>query len=392
MNKKILKISIIFLLFFIANSPNLLAKEVFVKDKVVDLKIEMNINTDSTIDINESFSINASENLKEYIVKRSFPLEYNGRKIEIKNIKVSENNKDIITKEIRKDRNVIVNLSNTELSTGIYTYNIKYKIRDLIEFEKDNCKIDWHLFSDSFGIPVNNYNLKINFPDGTQIVKEDIKINDITNELELEKNNLSIKLDSKRVEIIDNSLVYPGTDIILKCEFKNNQIARSNFLDNVGKILNRNTISIIILVLSSALFIFQNNNKIQMGVNMKKLVTLAAIIFIFILAILLGMTIDYNITANYVKNIFIKFSYLLLFEGFILLMTYFIIKYEIFEKNILSKIIGICIIVSIVSVGLIFVTNFLEDIYYNMFGYLVLLFVLISNVIYFYKIKSENYN
>ena len=58
----------------------------------------MNINTDSSIDITESFSINATENLKEYVVKRSFPVEYNGRKIEIKNIKVLEDSRDIIVK------------------------------------------------------------------------------------------------------------------------------------------------------------------------------------------------------------------------------------------------------------------------------------------------------
>ena len=73
-------------------------------------------------------------------------------------------------------------------------------------------------------------------------------------------------------------------------------------------------------------------------------------------------------------------------------MTYFIYRYEMCEKKILSKIVGICIIVSIVSIGLVFITNFLEDIYYNIFGYLVLLFVLISNLIYFIKLKAENNN
>lgn len=396
MKKNIFKISILFILFFIVNSSCVLAKERIIKEKIVDLNVEMNINTDSSIDITESFSINATENLKEYVVKRSFPVEYNGRKIEIKNIKALEDSRDIIVKPVIKDRNIVTNLSDRELSVGIHTYNIKYKVKNLIEFEKDTCKINWHLFSDSFGVPVNNYNIKINFPNGTQILKENIKVSDLTNDLKIEKNNISTKLDNRYVEISDNSLIYPGTDIILECEFKNDQIIKVAFGDKVIKNLNRNIVSIIILVLVNILFVFElyilKNKEIQIESSIKKLIALAATIFIFIISIVIGMNIDYDITANYMKNVFIKFIYLILFEGFIILMTYFIYRYEMREKNILSKVVGVCIMFSIVSIGLIFITNFLEDIYYNIFGYLVLLFVLISNLIYFIKLKAENNN
>lgn len=396
MKKNIFKISILFILFFIVNSSCVLAKERIIKEKIVDLNVEMNINTDSSIDITESFSINATENLKEYVVKRSFPVEYNGRKIEIKNIKALEDSRDIIAKPVIKDRNIVINLSDRELSVGIHTYNIKYKVKNLIEFEKDTCKINWHLFSDSFGVPVNNYNIKINFPNGTQILKENIKVSDLTNDLKIEKNNISTKLDNRYVEISDNSLIYPGTDIILECEFKNDQITKVAFGDKVIKNLNRNIVSIIILVLVSILFVFElyilKNKEIQIESSIKKLIALAATIFIFIISIVIGMNINYDITANYMKNVFIKFIYLILFEGFIILMTYFIYRYEMREKNILSKVAGVCVMLSIVGIGLIFITNFLEDIYYNIFGYLVLLFVLISNLIYFIKLKAENNN
>lgn len=396
MKKNIFKISILLILFFIVNSSYVLAKERIIKEKIVDFNVEMNINTDSSIDITESFSINATENLKEYVVKRSFPVEYNGRKIEIKNIKVLEDSRDIIVKPVIKDRNIVTNLSDRELSVGIHTYNIKYKVKNLIEFEKDTCKINWHLCSDSFGVPINNYNIKINFPNGTQILKENIKVSDLTNDLKIEKNNISTKLDNRYVEISDNSLIYPGTDIILECEFKNDQITKVTFGDKIIKNLNRNIVSIIVLVLVRILFIFElyilKNKEIQIESSIKKLIALAVTIFIFIISIVIGMNINYDITANYMKNVFIKFIYLILFEGFIILMTYFIYRYEMCEKKILSKIVGICIIVSIVSIGLVFITNFLEDIYYNIFGYLVLLFVLISNLIYFIKLKAENNN
>lgn len=386
MKNNILKVSILFVLFLVINSSGVLAKETLIKEKIVDLNIEMNINTDSSIDITESFSINATENLKEYKVKRSFPVEYNGRKIEIKNIKVSEDDREIIVKPIIKDRNIITNLSDRELSVGIHTYNIKYKVKNLIKFEKDTCKVNWHLFSDSFGLPINNYKVKINFPNGTQILKENIKVSDFTNELKIEKNDILTQIDNQHVEILDNSLIYPGTDIILEYEFENDQITKTTFGDNMIRILNRNIISIAILILTVILSVFElrafKNKDIQREKNIKKLITLATTIFAIIIAIFIGIGINYDTTTNYMRNVFIKFIQLVLFEGSIIFMTYFIYKYEMCEKNILSKIIGSFVIISIVSVGLIFITNFFEDIYYNVFGYLVLIFVLILNLIF----------
>lgn len=85
-----------------------------------------------------SFNIIATENLKEYIVKRSVPVEYDGRKIEIKNIEVLENGEKVDYKINRKDRNVVIKLNNKnqELSVGKHTYNIKYRIDNLIENKK----------------------------------------------------------------------------------------------------------------------------------------------------------------------------------------------------------------------------------------------------------------
>lgn len=119
---------------------------------------------------------------------------------------------------------------------------------------------------------------------------------------------------------------------------------------------------------------------------------IAGIIFTFIIAIMIGMNINYNMTMNYMKNVFIKFLSLVLFELVVSSITYFSIRYELFEKNKVNQIISIFVIVPVVSIGLIYATNFFEDIYYNMFGYLVLFFVLISNITKIYILKRRKFD
>lgn len=395
MKKKVFRICILFILFFASNSLNIFAKEVPIEDKIVDFNMQMNINEDSSVDIEESFTITSTELMKESTIKRSFPVEYDGRRIEIKKIKVTENGENIDFKINRKDRNIVINLSdkNQELTAKKHTYNIKYTVYNLVEFNKNSNKIKWHLFGDSWEIPTNNYNIKISFPKGTKIAEENFKISTLENELEIEKNNISVKIDNENIEYSDNKLIYQGTDIILEAFFENDKIAKVTFFDKLTDALNRNLISIIILLLSIITFVFQVymlRNSEQNSIILRVLIMLAATIFSFIIAILLGMNRNYDITMNYMKNVFIKFISLLIFEGIIIIVTYLSVKYELFEKNKLNQIASILVVVPLIIIGIIFFSNFFADIYYNIFGYLVLTFVLILNIGYIYNLKRNN--
>jgi len=397
-NKNILRICIVFVMFFAINNINLFAKEADIEEKVVDFNIQMEINEDSSVDVEESFTIVATEHMKEYVVKRSFPVEYDGRKIEITNIEASENGENIDLKINRKDRNIVINLTNKELSVKKYTYNIKYKVSNLIKFKKDSCNINWNLFSDSFGIPINNYTIKIKFPSGTKIDKDYFEISTLSNESKIEKVNLPVKIDKEYIEYSDDSLVYPGTDIILEVSFENNKISRPSFIKIISNFFSRNLISIVVFILSIIAFIFQlyilkNSVKLEKNdITLRILIMLASNIFIFIISILIGMNADYDITMNYMKNVFIKFMSLLIFEGFITVITYLSVRYELFEKSKLNQIASILVVVPLICIGMIFLSNFLVDIYYNIFGYLVLIFVLISDMYYAYCLKEKNCN
>lgn len=82
-------------------------------------------------------------------------------------------------------------------------------------------------------------------------------ISTITNSLEIEKSNVQFKLDDKYAELSDNSLIYPGTDVIVECSFNNDEITKLTFMDIVGKFFSRNLISIIVLILSVILCIYE---------------------------------------------------------------------------------------------------------------------------------------
>lgn len=397
MKKSIFRICILFILFFLINSVSIFAKETSIEERVADFNMQMDINEDSSVNIKESFTIVATERMKEYIIKRSFPVEYDGRRIEIKNIKVKENGENVDFKVNRKDRNIIVNLNekNKELSAKKYTYNIEYTVNNLIEFKKDTCRINWHLFGDSWGIPTNNYNIKIKFPNGTKINRDNFKISTLSNEFKTEKSNIPVTIDSNYIEYSDDTLIYQGTDVILEISFENEKISKVTFLDRLSNTINRNLISIIIFILSVLVFIFQMctlknfENKDDTTI-LRILLMLASNIFVFIIAILVGMNIDYNNTINYMKNVFIKFISLLVIEGGIIELTYLSIRYELFEKNKLNQIASILVVVPLIIIGIMFFSNFLADIYYNIFGYIVLIFVLIFNVYYSYNLKRKN--
>lgn len=109
--KSIFRISIFMILFLLIVNIKAFAKEILIKEKIVDFDLEMTINTDSSVDITESFTFVSTDNMKDYVVKKSLPVEYDGRKVEIKNIKASENGKNIDVNMNRKDRNIVINLS-----------------------------------------------------------------------------------------------------------------------------------------------------------------------------------------------------------------------------------------------------------------------------------------
>ena len=114
-------------------------------------------------------------------------------------------------------------------------------------------------------------------------------------------------------------MIYPGTDIILECEFKNDQITKVTFGDKIIKNLNRNIVSIIVLVLVRILFIFElyilKNKEIQIESSIKKLIALAVTIFIFIISIRLYIknrqtivnTIAIIISANLILQYFLYY-------------------------------------------------------------------------------------
>lgn len=107
------------------------------------------------------------------------------------------------------------------------------------------------------GIPSNNYSIKINFPNGTNINKNDFKMSTKTNGVEIERNNISVKSNENSIEMLDNTLIYPGTDVIIEYSFSSGKISKINVIDKFEKFFKYNLISAVVLILSIIVFGFE---------------------------------------------------------------------------------------------------------------------------------------
>jgi len=404
-NKSVVKVLVLIFLFLSICCDNVFASEVINEERIINFESEININEDSSADVIEVFTINVTENLKnEYVFKRVIPIEYGGRALKVVVNEVLDNEEKVQYTSVPKDRDFIIKV-NKNLEVGYHTFLIKYRVYNLVNFNKDYDEIRWHLFGDTFLFPINKYNVKVSFPNKTKILQDKVTAYSCVNGLEYENINVSKKVDKENVEFSSNSLIYPGEDIILNMCVNKETIEKGPFSEKVGNFFSENIISIIIVLLGAILLAWEVFNIKNIKSNteiveqedrngyskntIKILILFTWILFEFIVSILIGMKVNYYNTIKYVNNVFTKFLFITIVEGFIGIILYFIARYEIYKRGILHKVLGAFIALSVLFIGVIFLMNFSEDIFYNWFGYLVLLLTYIQCFYFIYNVKKH---
>jgi len=404
-NKNVVKILVLIFLFLSIGCKNVFASEVINEERIINFESEININEDSSADVIEVFTINVTENLKnEYVFKRVIPIEYGGRTLKVVVDEVLDNEKKVEYTSVPRNRDFIIKV-NKNLETGYHTFLIKYRVYNLIDFSKDYDEVRWHLFGDTFLFPINKYNVKVSFPNKTKIVEDKVTVYTYVNDLEYENVNVSKKIEKENVEFSSNSLIYPGEDIILNMCVNKGTIEKVPFNEKIWDFFTENVISIIIVLLSGILLVWkifnikkiksnseiieQKDKNIYSKNTIKILILFTWILLEFIVAILIGMNVNYYNTIKYVNNVFTKFFFIAIVEGFISITLYFVARYEIYKRGILSKVLGIFVALPVLFMGIIFLMNFSEDIFYNWFGYLVLMLTYIQCFYFIYNIKKH---
>ncbi|MGN1330878.1 MAG: DUF2207 domain-containing protein [Clostridia bacterium] len=368
-------------------------------ERITDFNLEVKINEDNTADIIETFSINMTERLQGYPINRSFPVEYGGKKIDLEIIEVFDGDNSISNSTFRKDRDIVLKLvqSNEKLDIGLHKFTIKYKVSDIVQFEKNNDRINLNLFGDLRILPIDKYTVSIIFPSGVNLLNEDIKVYSLINEFQSENNSERKRItENNIIEISDEKIIYPGEEIIVDISFDKENISEKSLGSKVQKFVTDNLVSFFILIVGIILFIWElyeiqkkkiDNSKEDKG-TIKILIALMVLIFALMIALMTGMSLNYKIISNYVLNVLIKFGEIVIFDGLIIFTLYFILRYEVYRRGILNKILGIFVMIPLLGIGVIYFMNFLPDMFYNLFAYLVLFLILIFNVFFIIKIKD----
>lgn len=399
MKKVVYRSFILMILFLNLFCFNSFASENMTGERMTDFNLEMKVNEDNTADVIETFTINITEKLQGYPINRSFPVEYDGKKIDIEIMEVSDNDNLISNSTVRKDRNIILKLveNNKNVDIGLHKFVIKYKVYDIIQFEKGNDRLNWHLFGDLRILPVDKYNVSISFPNGVKLLNEDVKLYSFVNEFQSANSNGRIRIAEENIlEISNEKIIYPGEEIILDISFDKGNISEKSFGSKIQKFLTDNLISFFILIVGIALFIWElheirkkkaDSKKDDKG-TIKVLIALMVLIFTLIIVLMMGMGLNYKITTNYVLNVLTKFGGIVLFDGIIMFILYFILRYEVYRRGILNKILGIFVMIPLLGIGVMYFMNYLSDMFYNLFAYLVLFLLLIFNMFFIIKIKD----
>ncbi|MBP3463297.1 MAG: DUF2207 domain-containing protein [Clostridia bacterium] len=399
MKKILYKSFVLIILFLNLFCFNSFAAGDVLDERITDFNLEVKINEDNTADIIETFSINMTERLQGYPINRSFPVEYGGKKIDLEIIEVFDGDNLISNSTFRKDRDIVLKLvqSNEKLDIGLHKFTIKYKVSDIVQFEKNNDRINLNLFGDLRILPIDKYTVSIIFPSGVNLLNEDIKVYSLINEFQSENNSERKRItENNIIEISDEKIIYPGEEIIVDISFDKENISEKSLGSKVQKFVTDNLVSFFILIVGIILFIWElyeiqkkkiDNSKEDKG-TIKILIALMVLIFALMIALMTGMSLNYKIISNYVLNVLIKFGEIVIFDGLIIFTLYFILRYEVYRRGILNKILGIFVMIPLFGIGVIYFMNFLPDMFYNLFAYLVLFLILIFNVFFIIKIKD----
>ncbi|MCA9388746.1 DUF2207 domain-containing protein [Candidatus Berkelbacteria bacterium] len=146
--------------------PNLaFAQEAFVIDSY---HTEININTDSSLDITETIEANFSQ--QRHGIFRNIPLKYkdnfgNTKKLRISKINVSDEDGHQYPIELSGSSTKKIQIGDPDtLVTGLQTYVIHYKIERAINFFEDNDELYWNAIGTNWNTTIDNASASVNLP------------------------------------------------------------------------------------------------------------------------------------------------------------------------------------------------------------------------------------
>ncbi len=146
-------------------------------EKISSFNGEIKVNSDSTVNVKETIAYDFGDRQKHGIF-RFIPIKYKARggnfNLRISGLKVAdENGMPYNFKVSYPGNNVEIKIGDADkLVSGQKTYVIGYTIRRAINYFPDHDELYWNFTGDQWQIPIENGQVSVIFPEGTNIDKK----------------------------------------------------------------------------------------------------------------------------------------------------------------------------------------------------------------------------
>lgn len=174
--KKKLLITFVFaiILLFAWNNK---ANATYNVENIVDYDIEIHVNEDSSMNVTEKITVNALGKDIVHGIYRDFPTQYRNKVVSfiLDEVTLDGETVNYTTESISRGVRIKIGSSNNVVSTGLHTYEIKYTTERQIFFEDEYNEFYWNLIGSGWNFDIEACSAKVYFPEGTIILKDEIK-------------------------------------------------------------------------------------------------------------------------------------------------------------------------------------------------------------------------
>lgn len=132
------------------------------------------VNTDGTISVTETITLNARHEQIRRGIYRDFPNTYSEKPIPL-SLKMDGKEHPFFTE--KTGRNMRVNFGNDDyISQGVHTYIFKYNYEGAINFHKNYDEIYWNITGNNWDFPIDKAKVNISFPPEIKVLKDGISL------------------------------------------------------------------------------------------------------------------------------------------------------------------------------------------------------------------------
>lgn len=167
MNRIFLLAGLFLCFFFCVNGQN---------ERIVNYEVDIKVNENRSLDITEYIKIYAAGYKFKRGITRNLPttriLGEHGKQTVFYNIKSIEKDGEKVNYFEERDRNeitVYVGSRDRFIDNGLHEYRINYSVKNQISFFDDFEELYWNAIGTDVSFPIDNANIRITLPEGTEI-------------------------------------------------------------------------------------------------------------------------------------------------------------------------------------------------------------------------------